>query len=400
MWIRDRIYKATYNKKHPERAIRMYPYRLRLSRSLRTLYKGTVRDVRRELQGWSRLWVLAPSCFWGIPKKGLACYDPHRHEIHLSVVFRYWERQTEQFLEPLSSALWLSRHGKHHVVHWKTLGADLLRSAAQHRELFLEDAQHMSDLDDIWQQFLQRLPPALEACMDTGTLAGEFQEWYEELQDFHQEHRRSLGVLLVHELVHAHAQRTEYTAGRTWARLTNFEGDQKNQFTRSSCEEPGEPFAFSDFSEAHDAFDEALTEWITSRIADRLYDEYRYFHWKGYSGMSTYPLWIIELMAQALDHHWEHVARLVPALQVYHVASAAYLLQAAYFDHPRFVRFMKSALTAMTRDGEAFEKVARACQRFALVDVCEDELLRESLEEIRALFTPVADHIELMPGRA
>jgi hypothetical protein len=110
---------------------------------------------------------------------------------------------------------------------------------------------------------------------------------------------------------------------------------------------------------------EALTEWITQRLARELYGTL-HREWRGLVLVSCYPAWIIEMVVQALESQWGCLRAAVPALSSHQIVQASDLFYVLCFRDAQGLVWLKEALEQLSGQVDACETVARACRWFAL----------------------------------
>ncbi len=381
----DQQFKAAWRERRPDlkKMIRHYPFRYPLTPAIRRLYRQTAKEAGRTLGVWHNPWVVVPRCFFGLSEEMLAGYSTYRHEILLSEAYEYWFVQLEVFLLPLRAAMRLSQRGKHQEVAWVSLSTRLLQRAARQRKVFeglVEDTGFFIELDEVWQQFIEELPPLMEACAQSNVLPLDFVLWCESLAEFSEELQHFLCSTFTHELIHAWTRWIEYRDGRFHYRLLGLEDRQRSAGV-SEAEVKG--------ALEHTAMNEALTEWIARRLCTQLYGRPSFeFKWRGVAFVSRYPAWIFEWVVRALDYHWSYLMLVVPSLAQWQVTQAADLLYMLCFTDAQIIGCFKEVLVALNGDNAAFEKLSRACERFTLRPPCEEALLEESLNDLACLLEP------------
>lgn len=398
-WIDDQRYKAKRKRERPDlkRVLRLYPYRYPLPSRIANLYQQTVKDVKHGLGRWANPWLIAPSCafIFAYDAHTPGSYNPYRHEILLSRTYLYWNRQTTMVRRALRAVFRPARWNKRHV-NWTALGARVLQRAHHYQERFeeLEDADHLPGLKEAWAQFLQELPPILEECAAIGRASHDLHLWYAELTDLHQALQQEIRAILVHELVHAHTQWIEFHEQGEWYRWLALEEHHKREKHRkqdqSEQDQERRPFV------AGKAMNEALTEWLAQRLCTQFYGEYTSFEWRGVGTLHGYTPWIIECLVHALDYHWERITQAVPALATWSVTSATDLLYAVCFADSQLIPFFKEALSVMSNDPDAFDKLSRACERFTTNPLPENALLEEAFQDFKRLLSPYTDNLQII----
>lgn len=397
-WVDDQFSKLFLRKEDDldyKQAMQKELFRSPLPPPIRTLYRRTVKDVRRVLHPWRNSWVLPPFCSLGrLEKTTKGTYSAYRHEIQISHTFHYWNQQVSIFLRPLHEAIRSSQRRKH--IDWVTFGKQMLQDAAHHKACCAEQDETLlfSALDEEWQKFLQELPSILEQYASSKTITHEMAlwNWYEELEKFREQLQRAMRHVFIHEIMHSYAQWTELCepgykeASYTWHRPMSFEGYQENQKTTSAF--------YRTHTITHREIHEAITEWIAARIHKQLYGgrlDQPKWEWRGLIQAPIYPAWIIQCIALAFDHYWENITDAIPALKESNISNTVDFLYTAYFADTRFIGYFKEALTWLNGDPDAFETLSKICEHFTTRPWCEDALLKESFDELRELVMPILD---------
>jgi hypothetical protein len=383
-WMADQIVMAQRRKLRPDMKciIRRYPCRLPLPDHLSTLYKEVMYDLKKALVGWRNPWVLDPPCFFVPGLNVPAVYRADRHEIWLSPVFEYWDRQIQVFLPSLRFIARCDQHNELATVAWKRLSQQMMEEAATYRRHLeaVETQGLFAGLSRAWLAFEAQLPGLIAQCAQQGLLTEAFLSWCESLMALHTMVQGCLRRTFLHELIHAWTRWGDvYQEGKRTYRLI---GLTRVTPTTGNL--------------ANVSMNEALTEWFTEYFYRHLYGEPQ-IRWREAVHYNCYPSWIIGYIVEAMDNQWEHIAKALPFLADVHVVTAMDLLYAIYFSHPEAFSWLKIALEVMCNDSAAFEKVSRACEQFLIPLHGNAESVQTSWEELCALLNPLLSENICLP---
>jgi hypothetical protein len=378
-WQRERSNKRALWKERPDlrQALKKKnPHRDHLPRELQQIYKQTIQALRQEIGAWCDPWIFAPPCVYGNGLQEVAFYHTVEHTIRLSRAFDYWLCQIDIFLPHLQSVMGM-QYEEQQKISWPEFREQMekyLAFAVWHRELAEElyTQNQFSYLSRAWIRFEQELSVALATCCHQRTLSQDLIDWYTSLVQLRQILLKFLQVIFIHELIHAWTQRSihhERKGRYPLLGLTSFRPDADDPLV-------------------HRAMNEALTEWITERVYHRISGKNTHFWWHQAPFQCGYPSWIITALVEAIDHEWSRITDTFPVLVEQHIQHATDLLFTLCFSHGEAASWLKDVLRILTEDGDAFEKVSRACDHFTFPLRGPAELIMQSYQDLHQLFGP------------
>lgn len=344
------------------------------SRDLVRLYRQCRQQVREALARWRNPWIVPPLFRVG-PVEWAAKYLWFPRLICLNLYDLALLSQVEAQCQDLEQACQLRGVHGQNVFDWEPLLCQLRQRLANRPErLDQEEHPRVAALWTEWISYEQRLLAALEACQlkdlqqkDTHEVETALLSNSEFLSVLCKMARRQLRLLLTHELVHAESY------GKSG------ESKQGDMYLWT-----GIAYTYNTENDTlYEGVNEAITEWIATRIASVGEETEDTSAWSFFS--SPYTDWIIRDLVEVLDAAWEDMETDLPELRSREIQQATDLIYAAYFCGPRDLALLKQALAWLTGDDRAFEKVALACDRLRGDVSIEQPLREESLEDLQRI---------------
>jgi hypothetical protein len=363
--------------------LRRYFSREKLPPALKALYQQTVREVRGELAAWINPWMIPPPCYHVRGMNNQAFYEGHCHEIWVCYEDATWMHFADTYLFVLERLL--ASPSPEEVSYAEEMFSTLRSHAALIRERPTTiDERYIMSIGAAWEQFEQELAATWHTYQEQHESA-LLRDHVQSLQQFQSFLRKTFHWTMVHELVHA------------WAK--DFNWRKKGRFASPAYR----AFLQYDFSAnskqpslSYQQLNEAVTEWIASRVYAKVQKNDLHSSWQGLSVRSGYPFWIIEKLVLALDRHWSRMTNAIPSLARF--PDAAALLYTIYFQRPVLVTLLQQALAVLSGDDLAFEKLALACERFYRShDAPRDAaLVLQAYQDVRDLLFPYLNAQERM----
>jgi hypothetical protein len=366
----------TYPKAERE-FLRDYFSREKLPPALEALYQQTVREVRGELGAWVNQWIVPPPCYHAHGMNNQVFYEGNRHEIWVCYEDATWMHFADTYLFVLKRLLAAPSPEEELLSYAEQMFSTLRSHAAFIREHPTEiDERYISSIGAAWEQFEQGFASTWHIYQKQHKSA-LLHDHVQSLQQFQSFLWKTFHWTIVHELVHAWAKDFK------WRKRGRLSSPAYTAFLQ---------YHFSAHSKqpslAYQQLNEAVTEWIASRVYAKVQKNDLHSSWQGLSVRSGYPFWIIEKLVLALDRHWSRMTNAIPSLARFPNAEA--LLYTIYFQQPVLVALFQQALAVLSGDELAFEKLALACERFYRSHEAPRDaaLVLQAYQDVRDLLFP------------